>query len=497
MSYARRTLRLGTRGSLLAVAQSRQVADALERAHPGLRVELKTFSTQGDRDLQTPLTQVSSAAFFSDAVDAALLGGQVDLAVHSRKDLQTPRPAGLLCAAVPARENPRDVLLFRSDVRERLRRGEPLRLGSCSLRRERHVGDFLARHLPREAHPPRLEFRPLRGAVDQRLRYLDLPDDQAEALDGVVLALAGLARLWRSRAGREAVRASLRRARWMVLPLSECPTAPGQGALSIECRRDDARTARLLAPLHDARTAELLEREFAAADGQDERFGATAIRAPRLGALLFTRDAAGRAHLDWSAPARPSSARAWDGGHGASNQFTPVPLAQRPTGAVFAAHWRALPEDWPPDDAARLWVSGVKSWRQLAERGHWVEGCAENLGFASILDTLHCEVLGLPPLADWTALTRRGAESSWDESGVGQILATYTSEQQPAGEDPGLRAATHCFWGSGAQFHALQHLAPPDAEHACGSGKTAEALQACGIEPRIFPSRNAWQAWLA
>ena len=116
--------------------------------------------------------------------------------------------------------------------------GLPLRLGSSSDRRQRNVADFLVEALPASGTPPVLEFQPLRGAVDRRLARIALPADDPAALDGVVLALAGLNRLWKDPDGRRAIE-PCSRARFMVLPLSRCPAAAGQ-YLAIERRADDA-----------------------------------------------------------------------------------------------------------------------------------------------------------------------------------------------------------------------------------------------------------------
>jgi hydroxymethylbilane synthase len=490
-------LRLGTRGSRLAVAQSRQVASALERLHPGLRIELQRFDTRGDRDQQTALRDVRDGRFFSDALDLALIDGRVDFCVHSRKDLDDDRPDELMMAAMPPRAEPRDVVLWRSEAPALLEAGETLRLGASSVRRQLQVERFLREHLPWTGKPAELEFRTLRGAVDHRVQRLQLRRSDPQALDGVILALAGLDRLWQDPDGQHSLAGAMHSLRWQVLPLSECPAAPGQAALYIECRRDDRRTAGLLSALHDEATQRLVDREYRAARGQADGFAATAIDAGDLGELLFTRDAAGQRDLHWQQPPRPAQARPWDGGAWSSTQRRrSLSLPPLDADALFIAHWYALPDSLPQSTQQRIWVSGTRSWRELASRGYWVEGCADNLGFDAIRPTLQTSVLVLPPLANWAALTRRGAEDSWSGSGIGRVLASYAGDDEPRVDTGALREATHFFWGSAAQYRALASQVPPDAEHACGSGKTAAALRAGGIEPSVFPNRKAWREWL-
>src|SRR6202044_556574 len=146
---APRALKLGTRRSALARAQSAAVAHQLQQLHPGLTVELVGIETRGDRILDTPLSSVEGKEFFTDELDAALLAGRVDFTVHSYKDLSLERSARLLLAAVPRRELPHDMALFAADVPQRLAAGHELLIGSSSPRRASFVAEFLQRRLPR------------------------------------------------------------------------------------------------------------------------------------------------------------------------------------------------------------------------------------------------------------------------------------------------------------------------------------------------------------
>jgi hydroxymethylbilane synthase len=506
-------LKLGTRGSLLAMAQSRLVAAALQRLRPGRQVELVTISTRGDRNLAVPLQDVRDPAFFSAELDDALLAGELDFCVHSLKDLPAARHAGIVTAALPARENPRDVIVWRRDVPLRLATGEVLRVGSSSLRRQCNVADFLAWALPATGGRPAVSFVPVRGAVDARLRRLHAPRTDPEALDGIVLALAGLARLWSDAAGRAALAPLLDDVRWMVLPLTKCPAAAGQGVLAVECRAGDGTMLECLRELHDPATAELVAAEEAALAGSDASdrpaLGVTAIAHGELGPVCFVRGTTGSGvieRLDWRRPPAPQAATGFDGiaWQRACSRRPVGPLPQLaqlgPGSAVFAAYWHALQHHSIPA-GARLWVSGVESWRRLAALGYWVEGCGDNLGFEEVRATLECPVLGLPPLRDWTALTYRSAVAGWHDAGVGNVIATYdilppTDEEVLRGLHESAAKATHFYWSSAEQFHALKNSLPPGARHACGAGKTLRALRAAGADAQPFPNGREWQRWL-
>ncbi len=500
---------MGTRGSRLAIAQSRLIAAALTERHPGLAIELVAVETRGDRDRRTALDTVNDPDFFNAELDAALLCGDVDFCVHSLKDLGGNRPTGIVRAAIPRREDPRDVIVYRPGIVERLRQGRPIRIGSSSRRRQRNVADFLREGLPRFSTRPQLKFTALRGPVDQRLARIHIDTDDDDALDGVVLALAGLARLWRDPDGYAAIEPQLGHVRWMVLPLSACPAAAGQGALAIECRDADRQTRALLASLHDEPVAELVGREFTALEQAPRKLrdtiGATALAHSMLGSLLFVRGH-GVEQIIWTAPATPAHAHPWDGAALQLAEGRRSLAADATIGAhepVFAAHWRAVPEPHALHPDARIWVSGIASWRQLADRGIWVEGCADNLGFAALTATLQCPVLRLPTFDAWTALTHARATESWTDSGIGRVIATYELIDRTANPDrsqlyAAVETATHFFWGSVEQYRTVESWLPRNAQHACGAGKTAIALRAHGITSlQVFPSRREWQAWLS
>ncbi len=208
MNLEPRTVVIGTRGSQLALWQAEHVAGRLREIRSGLQVRLEAIRTTGDKILDVPLARVGGKALFVKEIEEALLSGQVDLAVHSMKDVPTELPAGLLIAAVPRREDAGDVLLSRTGARFRdLRRGAVV--GTSSLRRQAQL--LHAR--------PDLQMIPLRGNLDTRIRKLE-----SEGLDAIVLAAAGLKRLGLTHRITE------------ILDPEVCLPAVGQGALGIEIR---------------------------------------------------------------------------------------------------------------------------------------------------------------------------------------------------------------------------------------------------------------------
>jgi hydroxymethylbilane synthase len=235
------TIRIGTRGSRLALWQANAVRDALVAAHalPPDAVEIVPIKTSGDVIRDRPLSEAGGKGLFTKEIEAALLSSDVALAVHSAKDMETLLPTGLVVGAVLEREDVRDALVSRnaSSLGD-LPQGA--RIGTASLRRAA---------LLKRARPD-VETALIRGNVPTRLRRVEAGD-----FDATLLAAAGLNRL------------GLAGAISALLPLDTFPPACGQGTIAIECRADDAKTRDLLAAIDHPATAAALscERAFLAA----------------------------------------------------------------------------------------------------------------------------------------------------------------------------------------------------------------------------------------
>lgn len=233
-----KVVRIGTRGSPLAVWQAEWVRSRLLALNTQHEAELVKIKTTGDKITDVPLAQVGGKGLFVKEIETALLEGRIDLAVHSMKDMPAEIPPGLCIGSVPERENPLDVLISRNGQSfEDLPNGA--RLGSSSLRRGAQV-----RHVR-----PDVTVHPLRGNLDTRIRKLE-----TEGLDAIIVAAAGVKRL------------GLKAHITEYLPEAIMLPAIGQGALAIETRKDDDSTLHLIAPLdhRETRLAVKSERAFLA-----------------------------------------------------------------------------------------------------------------------------------------------------------------------------------------------------------------------------------------
>ncbi len=235
------TIRIGTRGSALALWQANHVARTLESTHPNLKSELTIYKTKGDHILDRPLSEIGGKGLFTKELEVGLINGDIDIAVHSLKDMPTALPDGLILGAIPRRGDVRDCLLTRTGDQE-----APSIVGTASLRR----GALSKRRLPNAV------IRSIRGNVETRLNRLF--SEAEDRCDAVILAMAGLIRLELNQTRKDVD----------FLPLNPeifIPAA-GQGALAIECREGDDATLGRLGAIHDERTAACVraERSFLA-----------------------------------------------------------------------------------------------------------------------------------------------------------------------------------------------------------------------------------------
>lgn len=229
----RNHIKIGTRKSALALWQAEFIKSELQRLNPSITVELVHFNTKGDRILEKPLAEVGGKGLFTAELEAAMHAGDIDIAVHSLKDMPTELPQGLTLGAISKREVPYDALISpQYKTLDKLPKGA--RIGTSSLRRQ-------AQLLHRR---PDLKIEVIRGNVQTRLNKIE-----AEGLDGVILAQAGLKRL------------GLDHQITQVFTADEMIPAVGQGALAIECRADDVEMLDMLSLIDDEPTRLAVEGE--------------------------------------------------------------------------------------------------------------------------------------------------------------------------------------------------------------------------------------------
>ena len=215
---------VGTRGSNLALVQTNWVVDQLKKENPGVEFEVKIIKTKGDLIKDLPLDKIGDKGLFVKEIEKSLLDGEIDMAVHSMKDMPSYLPEGLKFAHSPKREDPRDALIFKEGYKSLDDLPQGARIGTGSKRRKYQL----------LKHRPDLEIVPIRGNIETRIKKIE-----TEKLDGVVLAASGLRR------------AGLDDKIDYYIPTDIMLPAPAQGILALEIREDDKDTEKIIDSIKD------------------------------------------------------------------------------------------------------------------------------------------------------------------------------------------------------------------------------------------------------
>lgn len=507
-----KTYKIGTRGSLLAITQCQQARDQLE-ALTGDKFQLEIIRTQGDEQTSKPLWQLEGKDFFTKELDAALLKGEIDLVVHSYKDLGSVRPEGIALAAVTERFLGHDILLMRPEaLKEIAQTGEAV-IGTSSPRRITNIEAGLSRFLPRQggANTPKVSTKMLRGNVNTRIQKCR--DGQ---FHGIVLAFAGLERLARDPHAREQLRPLVHDLEFLILPPSTFPWAASQGALGIEClsnRDDQNELFNKLALLNHTDSIEEIQHERKAFNayggGCHLAVGVAVQKVPELGLVSSHKGVSDSREIHQHAFIRETALPPIERQNG-EKVFIGVSSEKQDSEKIFdkllekipavpqlteSAKPRAFYATHPQTlDAVKayyktgdtLWVAGTKTHARAAEKGLWVNGSSDALGdhqLKRFRDSRLLELMG----ADWSdtmVLSHKHAQSD-----LGAVYEGYQRLESTPGPDfaKDIEKCRIFYWTSQAQYEIYQrsYKLRADAVHFCGAGKTALKLKNFGLDVQV------------
>lgn len=499
---------IGTRGSLLALTQCQQVKEILEK-ELGDQFTLNIITTQGDQIQDKPLWQIDGKDFFTKELDHALLAREIDLVVHSYKDLGTERPEGIKTAALLERNFPHDVLLIKKSTIENLNRMDKFIVGTSSPRRIAAINSHLKKLIP-NGNSLEMECQVLRGNVNTRIEKL--LNDQ---YDAIVLALAGLERLAMDEKASKEVSRLITDLNFMILPLSLFPTAAGQGTLAIECRSDDYELLEKLKKINHQSTAHCaaLEKQRFKSYGGGCHLGVGihAYQIDGIFGLIESGEHQGKKiHVQ--------------------NLLEHLP--SRPEGSVFIgmpsskSRWEDIPSDdliekvkidfeMPKDeghlfvtssyttDAAlkikrkTLWTSGVRTSKRMVLEGSWVNGMGDLFGekeLARFKQSHFVKLFHSDIQNDWIVLT-----NDLSQSDLGKTVAVYSRKiAEPTSDQIELLKSVGAFyWTSYFQYITYLEKFPfiKEKMHCCGLGKTYFQFQANKIKVTPFANIDHFEKW--
>jgi len=490
---------LSGRSSMLSKVQISKVRDKINTLMPWVNTEVNYIDTRGDKLVDIPLHTQEGTDFFTDNLTKGLKNQEIDIAVHSLKDLSSEHFFGGTHFAIIDRDEVRDLVVFNENIINLLQTGRRIRIGTCSFRREGMASDFLKKGLPSFGQETNIEILPIRGNIDTRIKKL------SEGLyDGIILAFAGINRMLASDEYREHFKLLLSGKRIMVLPLLDCTPAPCQGAIAAESSHENVNASYVLNGINNT---ELYlectdEKKIASKYGSGciQKFGVTTVKFGTQTAVYANGiDSENKEINEWYGLNKINLQISDQeiinsdelGFVGAKTTISSGTLVQ--SKAVFISHIAAIEKQDIDYSKIRVWAAGSETWKKLAAKNIWVEGCADSLGFNSIVSILFTPLVDIRD--DIIILTNKESSERWAQSNI-KSMATYSIHyKSDLMERYKLKYARLIFWTCFAHYNHVREILPSGVLHACLPGKTAELLVKAGHQPVIFPTKKAFNQW--
>jgi hydroxymethylbilane synthase len=486
-------IKIGSRKSDLARIQAYTVGEALNAL--GCETEYFFKESLGDKNLTSPLWQMPEKGVFTEDFVNDLEHGQIDIVVHSWKDLPLEERELTEIVATLPRADKRDVLLFRKENFQEVSKVKKIRVLTSSPRRSYNLNPFFKEALPFSTEE--MVFEPVRGNVPTRIRKLFEGD-----CDGLVLAKAALDRILAAKGDefadvKRTVAEFLKKSLIMILPLERNPTAPAQGALAIEIRKDRNDLREILQKLNCKETFQAVSKERSLlksyGGGCHQKVGIS-VRVFPFGEMTYTRALkdSGIAvdTMDFIPKEKFEKVRkesVFPSENDESFFSREAIQVEIPQGPLFVTKSDALPESYHPQVNQLVWTSGWESWKKLAKRGIWVSGCFESLGEVDTENSFSLWPQERWPQS-WTKLTHN---EGYKENM--KVVGTY--KLSPKEKSPKLEGKTHFFWMSSSSFLRALEVEPErikSGQHNCGPGNTFAVISG-HVPVRIWPSFAIWK----
>ena len=471
---------IGTRGSLLAVTQCTLIKKEMEKKS-GAKFKLNKIKTQGDQITDKPLWQLEGKDFFTKELDEALVAKDIDLVVHSYKDLGTVRPDNITLGCVTERKYAHDILLIKEEKIKELSTKENFIVGTSSPRRIFNLQNNLSRYLPNSLI--KVQCKTLRGNVNTRIEKLK--DDQ---YDAIVLAFAGLERLANYPKSKEVLEDLLKGLTFMVLPQKDFPSSASQGALAIEynsTRTDDLKS--ILEKVHHKETAEEIKRERKAfahyGGGCHLPIGIHVKSVQDFFIHLHHGESDGQRFklqtlegFDYE-KAKLSGKKAYFvfSRYDFLIKKDNIVCLPEPGSNIFATSSLCTHNIKAPKT---LWAAGNRTMKNLIQNGFWVNGSSEGFGHNEVENFKNSKLVKIfTEESPWVVLSHDKATSK-----VGENIPSYTHELKSSVEKKykdEMMASDIIFWSSIIQYDLYTNQYPELIEkvHACGLGKTFVAFK--------------------
>ena len=489
-------LNIISRESILAQIQAQEVGEEISKEFPDIAINYLTKKTQGDLDTETSLDNMPDIGVFTSDIREELLSGKADLAVHSWKDLPIESSDGTEVVATLKRADSRDILYLKKTSLNK----DEIKILTSSPRRKENLSNFLPKALPRKLN--KIEFHDVRGNIPTRLKKFLSSD-----FDGLVIAKAAVDRLRNGDKNKFPelldFEKDLENLSWMVIPLSENPCAPGQGALGIEVKNDNKKIKKILNEINDLlsfRSAETERDKLSLFGGGCHQKIGVSIENIELGVIDTLKGE--------TPDGKKINKRDFTRGESTpeisfvnSSEYFPKSrkdiniferrylkeglntLSEIKNSGLYISRASAISDSTKINSSNTVWTSGVENWFKLAKKGIWVNGSSDGIG-----------EIESPPVSykknlDWF-LVSHSKSIPLDK----KLLATY--ELVPKKIETNLKEVTHFFWMSSSSFFEAINQFPSikEANHACGLGKTFTTLN--DFLPQKIEPFLKYEVWL-
>ncbi len=494
-------IRVLSRKSDLAIIQAREFSEYLQSKHPFVEIDFLTRSTSGDKDLKTPLSEMPTEGVFTNDLRDELINNKCDLIVHSWKDLPIEVGDKTKIAATLKRADKRDILFLKKN---KTMDSNKITILCSSPRRQYNLENFIKNYLPQKID--KVNFENIRGNIPTRFKkFLENPDS-----DGFIVAKAAIDRLLLNNYPefnelKTTLKKYINECLWSVLPLSINPCSPGQGALAIETRIKDNELNKILNDINVSKDySNVIEERNILKNyggGCHQKIGVSYI-SHKLGLVVSKRgeDESGNHFESWNLV----NSKDFDFSCNNINEIYPEDLksykifsrkqlnenisdvSNLENKCIYISRISSIQDDIKLRSNNIIWASGLRTWKNLAERGMWVNGTSDGLGedFENNINSL----TNFP----WIKLTH----SDSPDSSIKNKIETYRLE--PIGFEIDIQKKKYFYWMSSSAFKTTIEKYPEIIKkyHFCGPGNTYnEILKILGEDKNLFVelSYDSWK----
>ena len=496
------TIRILSRKSDLAIIQAKQVGNKISEKFPFVKIEYISKKTSGDIDLTTPLAEMPRVGVFTDDLRNDLIANECDLAVHSWKDLPLDLGPNTVLAGSLSRADQRDILFVKKNRIKEIKANKFITILSSSPRRVYNLDPFIKNYLPLNCQ--KINFLNIRGNIPSRFnKFLE------GKADGIIMAKAAIDRLLNNNVKElqeisVLIKENIKKCLWVITPLSQNPTSPGQGALGIEVKKDNKQLIEMIISISDQKTIECVNQERKIlkeyGGGCHQKIGVSFF--PTSFGLMKSKKGEtddGEKFYEWKKNVNQNLRK----DKISEKDIYPLYLKDHKLFSreiikesikkidaltehcILIARNSALPEDASMDASNIIWVSGMKTWKALVERGIWVNGTADGMG-----ENVDPQIDSLTT-NPWVKLTH----SSAPPSKIKKIIFTYVLQELPITEN--ISDKKYFYWMSSTAFNYLRKNFPDiiNANHACGPGNTYEEIKKTITNPEQIKIALSYDAW--